>query len=183
MPGIAYIGFGTNVGDVSANYAVVRDFLDKAFGLRLLRTSELYTTEPLTCDVEPQPWYLNCVFEMATELNPHELFATLKDIERKMGRRTQKRWAPRVADLDILFYDQLIYTDAVLTLPHHGITQRSFVLTPLCDLIPNFIHPVHGLSLQEILHCLPRTLEIRSATKSTPPQIPQFTQEVMACSD
>ena len=158
---MTYIGFGTNLGDVKENYAAVCWHLQNAANVTLLRTSELYITEPLTLDGAPQPWYLNCVFEIATDLSPHELFDTLKAIEFKMGRRRQKRWAPRIADLDILFYDRLIYTDRVLTLPHRGITQRAFVLAPLCDLIPDFLHPEYEMTVAELAKVASRDLAVR----------------------
>ncbi len=147
----AYIGFGANLGDVLATYGEVKRLFTLLPDTQLSRASPLYRTEPLSPDGQKQNWYLNGVFEIQTTLTLHLLFKALKKIEKKLGRDMKSaRWSPRLVDLDILFYDDFIYRDRTLMVPHREIINRKFVLKPLCDLIPDFIHPDIELSLSEI---------------------------------
>lgn len=147
----AYIGFGSNLGDLYANCRRAQSCLAAIAGVTCTRVSPLYHSEPLTRDGDEQPWYLNGVFEIETGLVPFELLAALKAIEKLMGRGRRKKWAPRVVDLDILFYGDAIYQDANVRVPHGGIPNRRFVLAPLCDLNPEFVHPEFGLTMRELL--------------------------------
>lgn len=151
MPVRAYIGFGTNLGDLYQNFSDVRDRLMAVSGLYVLRVSPLYRTEPLTQDGERQPWYLNGVFEIETDLDIKDLHRTLQGIELAMGRRRHRRWKSRVMDLDLLFYGDTIYADKDLRVPHREIIHRRFVLAPLVDLIPEWPHPEFLMPLDEIL--------------------------------
>lgn len=75
-------------------------------------------------------------------MNPLELFSFLKDIEKELGRTFTYKWGPREIDLDLLLYNDLIYEDEVITIPHPGILERDFVIIPLCELNSDIIHPV-----------------------------------------
>ena len=86
-----------------------------------------------------------------TVLEPEDLLKLLKKIERDMGRRTTMRWGPRVIDLDILFYDELVLKTPVLEIPHPGITDRYFVLKPLAEIAPGLVHPVVKKTIRELL--------------------------------
>lgn len=156
----AYIGFGTNLGDLTANFARAKTELLKIDGILDLRASPLYYTEPLTKDGETQPWYLNGVFEIVTSLSLHQLFFALKDIEKAMGRSGRKKWAPRIVDLDLLFYDSVIYSDDLLTLPHQEIANRLFVLLPLHDLAPDLMHPEFEMPVRELLQANQDALKV-----------------------
>lgn len=151
MSTTAYIAFGSNVGDLRANYALAQKKLNSQSGVTINRASSLYLTEPLTSSAERQSWYLNGVFEVETTLSPHQLLISLKDIEQAMGRRPHERWSARICDLDILFYGDLVHHDNRLRIPHEHLQARRFVLKPLSDLIPNFVHPEVGLSVKDIL--------------------------------
>jgi len=94
--------------------------------------------------------YLNGVLRIETIFSPGELFEFLKRIEKKLGRQESVKWADREIDLDILFYNELIYRDESITIPHIGIAERDFVLTPLCDIDPEFVHPVFNISVKEL---------------------------------
>lgn len=154
MSVVSYIGFGSNLGDLSSNLKHARALLTQHPKVEFQRLSRLYRSEPLTPDGEEQPWYLNCVFEISTTLTLHELLHVLKDIERQMGRKQVKRWASRIVDLDILFYGNVVYQDKHVTIPHDELINRKFVLEPLCDLISDFVHPDIELPLCDILkHC------------------------------
>jgi 2-amino-4-hydroxy-6-hydroxymethyldihydropteridine diphosphokinase len=85
--------------------------------------------------------FLNAVIKISTEYNPAELFNFLKEIEKEIGRRENEKWGDREIDLDILFYNDIIFQDERITVPHKGIIQRDFVLIPLCEIAPYLIHP------------------------------------------
>lgn len=157
----AYIGFGTNLGDVLKNHHVARTKISDHPEIQITRISHLYQSEPLTKDGETQPWYLNSVFEISTSLTLHKLFEALKQIETSMGRKSRRRWASRIVDLDILFYGNVVYADEEIKIPHPEMIYRNFVLKPLCDLIPDFIHPDVEMPLKEILENTSDTLQIK----------------------
>lgn len=148
---VAYIGFGSNLGNLWSNFEEARRQIQNTPGVFALESSRTYHAEPLTLTGETQPWYLNAAFGIRTELSLHALFTELRHIEKKMGRTRHKKWGARVVDLDILFYDQVIYRDKDLCVPHREICRRPFVLLPLCDLAPDFVHPEMQMSLAEIL--------------------------------
>lgn len=81
---------------------------------------------------------------------PTELFIFLKQLEKELGRNDSVKWGPREIDLDILFYNDLIYSDENITIPHKGITDRDFVLVPLIEIEPELIHPRIGIPISEI---------------------------------
>jgi 2-amino-4-hydroxy-6-hydroxymethyldihydropteridine diphosphokinase len=110
--------------------------------------SSIYESKPLGNLVQEN--YLNGVIKIETELSPSELFVFLKEIEKELGRKESVKWADREIDLDILFYNDLIYKDDNITIPHIGIVDREFVLIPLCDIDPEFIHPVFGITVKKL---------------------------------
>ncbi len=102
--------------------------------------SRFYETEPV--DYKNQDWFVNGIIKIETELAPHSLLATLKDVEKKLGRRQQPiRFGPRVIDLDIILYDELTLDTPELEIPHPRMHQRRFVLKPICDIDANLRHP------------------------------------------
>jgi len=111
--------------------------------------SALYETSPV--GPPEQPWYLNAVCGGTTELEPRELLAFVKGIEQEMGRVPTVRWGPRIIDIDILFYNDLVLNAPDLIIPHLGISDRPFVLVPLADIAPEFIHPHLGESISALL--------------------------------
>ncbi|RPI82712.1 MAG: 2-amino-4-hydroxy-6-hydroxymethyldihydropteridine diphosphokinase [Chloroflexi bacterium] len=142
-----YIAMGTNLGDRPGNLKkVVRDLSPKVTPEAL---SPVYETEPW--GFEEQPDFLNQVIRAETDLEPHELLVFLKDLEKQMGRQQTIRYGPRVIDLDILFYDDLVIETPELTIPHPNMAERSFVLVPLADLAPELFHPVIGKKIRDLL--------------------------------
>lgn len=101
--------------------------------------SSLYETKPL--GNTNQRDFLNAVIKISTGYSLIELFTFLKSIEKDLGRIKRKKWGDREVDLDILFYNNVIYSDDTITVPHKGITRRDFVLIPLCEIEPNLVHP------------------------------------------
>ncbi len=146
-----FISFGTNLGDREEK---LRDAWRRvARVVDITRASAVYETEPW--GVSAQPRYLNVVIEGETDLAPQELLRALKAIEQAMGRITGMRYGPRIIDLDILFYDNLVYKTPDLEIPHPRITERRFVLVPLTELAPDFLHPQVKRSMRELLGTLP----------------------------
>ena len=124
--------------------------------VEVLKVSKQIPSKALTASAqETAPDYINQVVKISTSLSPEELLARLQSIEKDMGRvRTGKKWESRIIDLDILFYDDLIIDTPTLTIPHPDAHKRTFVLEPMCDIEPTFIHPILKRSMYEILHRL-----------------------------
>jgi 2-amino-4-hydroxy-6-hydroxymethyldihydropteridine diphosphokinase len=137
---IAFIGIGSNVGDSAHNIKSSIELISKLPNSNVEKVSSLYETLPFG-DVE-QENYFNAVIKISTKFDPHELFAELKIIEQKLGRIKREKWGPREIDLDILFFNDLIISDEIITLPHKGIIYRDFVMIPLIEIEPEIVHPV-----------------------------------------
>jgi len=127
--------------------------------LRIVQVSSIYETEPV--GVREQPWFLNLVCAGETELSPQELLAFIQGIEGKMGRVREGRFGPRLIDIDILFYDDLVIRTPSLEIPHPRLTERAFVLVPLVEIAPDLLHPVLKLTVREILEKAEGLEEVR----------------------
>ncbi|MFC4767865.1 2-amino-4-hydroxy-6-hydroxymethyldihydropteridine diphosphokinase [Effusibacillus consociatus] len=147
-----YLALGTNLGDRYRYLAAAIDSLQRR-GISVLDESPIYETEAVG-DVD-QPDFLNMVVQVSTHLSPNALLAEILAIEKEHGRVRDKKWGPRTLDLDILFYGKLIIEDPDLVVPHPLIHQRAFVLLPLRDLVPGFVHPVLGLTIEELAERVP----------------------------
>ncbi len=145
MP-IAYVGLGSNLGDRRANLTAAAAAMAPA--AVVLRSSSIYQTEPW--GYLEQPAFLNQVLEVETSLSPVDLLAALKRLEAGLGRQATFHYGPRLIDLDILLYDQLVLHQPDLVIPHAQLTERAFVLVPLAELAPNLIHPLLGVSIAEL---------------------------------
>jgi len=144
-----FVGVGSNMGDREKN---IKNSVEEIKGNRLCRNvkeSKLRETKPY--GYTEQDDFLNSVIEFETVYFPFELLNLLQDIELRGGRERNIHWGPRTIDLDILFYGKKVIEEENLTVPHRDIANRAFVLEPLCDLEPDFIHPVLGESMSKLL--------------------------------
>jgi 2-amino-4-hydroxy-6-hydroxymethyldihydropteridine diphosphokinase len=131
----ATIGLGSNIGDKAANIAQAVALLTSEGDIRLVQSSRLYRTAPW--GVVDQDWFINACISVATSLSPLELLRRCLGVEQEMKRVRDRRWGPRVIDVDVLTYSDLRLDGAELTLPHPRITERAFVLVPLAEIAPN----------------------------------------------
>ena len=148
-----YIALGTNLGDRSANlYTAV-----EALSPRVIVTERSPVYETMPWGMTDQPKFLNMVIKGRTEQTPLRLLNTLKRLETRLGRVPAVRNGPRLIDLDILFYDDLVRASPRLTIPHPRLHERAFVLIPLADLAPDLVHPRLGRTVREMLADLDQT--------------------------
>ncbi|MGH9857328.1 MAG: 2-amino-4-hydroxy-6-hydroxymethyldihydropteridine diphosphokinase [Acidobacteriota bacterium] len=139
-----FLGLGSNIGDRLAN-------LNEAFAnFSVLQKSSIYETEPVA--LLDQPWFLNAVIHIDTQLSPHGLLEFCQNLEKRMGRKRDIPKGPRTIDIDLLFYENLTVTDPPrLIIPHPEIAQRRFVLEPLNEIAAHFVHPVLKRRIAELL--------------------------------
>ncbi len=144
---IVYLALGSNLGDRLAN-------LKEAIGaltpqLDVKAKSSVYETPPW--GYTDQPKFLNQVVRAKTYLEPEQLLKHLKRLEVALGRKESFPNGPRLIDIDILFYDELVLYSPALVIPHPRLPERAFVLMPLMDLEPELVHPVNKKSVREML--------------------------------
>lgn len=146
---IAYIGLGSNLGDRAGNLLLaVRALMEASFVVNKL--SAIYETEPL--EIESDTCFLNMVAEIhVTNVSPTQMLARLLRIEYLLGRREKILKRPRTADLDILFFGDMQIESEFLTLPHPRLHLRRFVLVPLAEIAPNFVHPSSQTEIADLL--------------------------------
>lgn len=147
---IVYLCLGSNSGDSFKLIEQAVSFLNLSEDIKLIRTSALYETEPW--GVKDQNWFLNIAVEIKTNLPANDLLMKLQNIEKTLGRNREKerRWGERPIDIDIIFYDSKILNTPVLTVPHPHMHERAFVLVPLLELIPDFVHPLLNKTVSQL---------------------------------
>jgi len=158
MSSTAYIGLGTNLGDRGTNLRRAIDLISELPSTRITRHSSIYESEP---HGRARNWFINTVIEIHTELDPLELLKALQKIETAMGRKkpakgegggkkAADRSVSRIIDLDILLYGTQIVDERRLKIPHPELANRKFVLLPLSELAPAYVHPVSGVTISEL---------------------------------
>ncbi len=134
-----YIGLGSNLDDPLAQILTASQALEQIPHSRLLALSSCYRSAPLAG--MNQPWYINRVAALDTDLAPEALLDALQAIEQQQGRNRTARWEPRTIDLDLLLYGEVMIDTPRLRVPHPEMAQRNFVLHPLAELAGNLILP------------------------------------------
>ncbi len=139
----AYVGVGSNLSGPAGQVETALDELESLPETRLVARSHLYRSAPFG-GIE-QPDFVNAVAALLTKLDARELLMELKRIEVARGRDAdERRWGPRIIDLDLLAYSTLVVEEPGLTLPHPGIAERNFVLLPLGEVAPDLVIPTLG---------------------------------------
>jgi 2-amino-4-hydroxy-6-hydroxymethyldihydropteridine diphosphokinase len=146
-----FLGLGSNIDDKEEH--IRKALLSLSHICKIRRTSHLYLTEPV--ENTKQDWFLNCVVEVETDLDPNKLLSCIKSIERNMGRTKTEKKGPRIIDIDILFYGNHVIKTKDLVIPHPLIQERLFVLQPMMDINPDFVHPVLKKSIRELYETHP----------------------------
>lgn len=145
------LGLGANLGDpvlqIGSAVDALAEFVDD------LEVSSVYRTEPV--GFAAQPDFCNLVVRGRTVLSPAELLERVQAVEARLGRERTFRNAPRAMDVDVLAYGGLVLETPSLTLPHPGIPTRGFVLHPLAEVAPDWVHPVLGKTARELLAAAP----------------------------
>lgn len=144
---IIHLALGTNLGNRTGNLRAAIESLPPSVIVH--QTSPIYETPPW--GLTDQPAFLNMVLRGETHLAPLELLTHLKQLETELGRTPTVHWGPRLIDMDILFYDDLVLSTPGLTIPHPHLHERAFVLVPLMDIAPDLVHPVLGKSIKDLL--------------------------------
>ena len=149
----AYISVGSNMGDKLTNCQTGINALTDSGAVRLVDQSPVYRTEPV--DYLDQDWFVNCAVKIETRLDPPALLKIIQSIENGAGRvRDAVRFGPRVLDLDIILFDDLVRNDSGLIIPHPRMHKRRFVLKPICDIDPDINHPVLQQTMLSLLENL-----------------------------
>ncbi|MCC5630278.1 2-amino-4-hydroxy-6-hydroxymethyldihydropteridine diphosphokinase [Nostoc sphaeroides CHAB 2801] len=142
------VALGSNIGDSQTILEAAIEILAKTPGIFLEARSNWYQTKAVG---PPQPDYLNGCVTLQVEITAQQLLEILLGIEQQFGRVRQERWGPRILDLDLLLFDDIILDTPNLQIPHPRMRDRAFVLVPLAEIAPDWIEPVSGYVIKELL--------------------------------
>jgi 2-amino-4-hydroxy-6-hydroxymethyldihydropteridine diphosphokinase len=145
---LSAVALGSNLGDSKAILEASIETLKVTPGIILKAKSSFYNTKAIG---PPQPDYINACVVLEVEMNPQLLLVTLLQIEKKFGRVRQEYWGARSLDLDLLLYDNLILHTPDLQIPHPRMRERAFVLVPLAEIAPDWVEPVSGCTISELV--------------------------------
>jgi 2-amino-4-hydroxy-6-hydroxymethyldihydropteridine diphosphokinase len=165
----AYVSLGSNLGDRAGNLLLaVRGLLEASFHIHKL--SGIYETEPV--GVEGHDNYLNMIADVRVPgITPSQMMARMLRIEYLLGRKDKFLQKPRTVDLDLLFYSNIVQENSFLTLPHPRLHLRKFILVPMTEIAPNFVHPVSHKNMQELLSELEDDKEVRRWQPNFAPEL------------
>jgi 2-amino-4-hydroxy-6-hydroxymethyldihydropteridine diphosphokinase len=153
-----FLILGSNLGDRLHYFQQALELIEQNVG-QIIQQSSLYETA--SWGVENQPSYLNQVIEINTRLSPSMLINSILNIESLLGRVRNIKWESRVIDIDILYINNLIINTKELIIPHPRLHLRKFTLIPLCEIAPNFIHPVFKITQNKLLETCDDLLTVK----------------------
>lgn len=139
---------GSNMGDRLDHLSNARKMLEDQFG-KAVKVSSIYDTEPW--GMTDQGNFLNQALVFLVDLRPMRVLDTILDIESKLGRVRKEKWGPRLIDIDVIFFGDLVFEGDHLRIPHPHLQERSFVLEPLIEVIPDHRHPILNKTVKELL--------------------------------
>ena len=142
------VSLGSNLGNSRVILGAAVKALAESSEITLEAQSSWYQTPALG---PPQPDYLNGCLRLRSTYSPEHLLEMLLNVETQFGRVRNQRWGPRTLDLDLLLYDQWVMNTPRLTLPHPGLHQRAFVLVPLAQILPDWIHPIYHQAIAQLV--------------------------------
>lgn len=147
---VAFLSLGSNKGDRLSVIQQAVNFLSADNSIEIAAASSFYETEPW--GKKNQNWFVNAVIAVRTELSPVELLRVCQDIEARLGRKreSEEHWGERPIDIDILFYDNLIFSNEILTIPHKFVHKRAFALVPMLEIKANYVHPALNKTISEL---------------------------------
>ncbi|MDR3306756.1 MAG: 2-amino-4-hydroxy-6-hydroxymethyldihydropteridine diphosphokinase [Endomicrobium sp.] len=148
MNNVIYLGLGSNVGDRAENIIFALSVLQSGGFVDVKKISSFYETSPIG---PKQRKFYNIAVKANASLNPQKLLSLIKQTESLMGRKKTPHWGPRVIDIDILFFNNIVIAEKNLTVPHKEVQNRLFVLSPLNEISRNFICPLSNKKINRIL--------------------------------
>ena len=167
MATMVYLSLGSNLGDREAHLLDARDRLTDIG--RIAAVSSFYETAPV--EFIEQPWFLNCVVALETDLTPQQLMRSILRIEEIMGRQRVLKKGPRLIDIDVLLFGDITLDSPEVTVPHPAMSERRFVLEPLAEIAPALRHPVSNKTILELCDSLPSGQRVRRIeNRSCPPK-------------
>ena len=141
------IALGSNLGDSQTTLNQSVEMIKEHPKIELIACSNWHQTKPVG---PPQPDYLNGCITISTSLSPEDLLTFLLDVEQKFGRERKLRWGARTLDLDLILHGDLVLETPNLQIPHPRMHQRGFVLVPLAEIAPEWVHPVQNMTIEQL---------------------------------
>lgn len=154
-----YLHTGSNMGHKEGNLKRSRQLIEQNIG-SITAQSGLFETE--AWGLTDQPNFVNQALEVITSLSPEIVMERILEIENEMGRVRSKKWAPRIIDIDIIFFGRHIVKTENLVIPHPHMHKRNFVLIPLCEIAKDVIHPKFDLSVEQLYQCTVDQLKVNA---------------------
>jgi len=148
---MVYIGIGSNLGNRIKNINKAK-YLLSLNGINILKSSSYY--ESLSWPDRSQPKFINIVIQLDTDISPQKILQISQTIENKLGRKKTYKNAPRTCDIDILSYKNRVISGDI-TIPHKRMSKRNFVVIPLFEIAPNYVHPKTNISIKKLIFSLP----------------------------
>ena len=146
---IVYLSLGSNIGDRVGYIQQATSLLGANESINIVMTSSFYETEPW--EMETENWFVNAVIQITTNLSPEALLDECQRIEAQLGRkRSTQGYSDRTVDIDIIFYDKLIFNNERLTIPHKHFHKRVFMLVPMLEIAEDFVHPFFGKTVASL---------------------------------